>query len=68
MRLSAELLAVWFENVSHPNQLGIGPRAHLVHRRSAMTFDRDFADPEIAGHLFVHFAGCDVQHHFLFAR
>jgi hypothetical protein len=33
-----------------------------------MSFNGDLADPEIAGHLLVHFAGCDVQHHFLFAR
>ena len=68
MQLLAESPTLWFENVGHPNQFGIGSRAHLVHRRSAMNFDGDFADPEIARHLFVHFAGCDVQHHFLFAR
>ena len=32
-----------------------------------MKFDGDFADPEIAGDLLVHFAGSDQQHHFLFA-
>ena len=67
MRLSAEFPTVWFENVGHPNQLGIGSRAHLVHCRSAMNFDGDFADPEIAGDLLIHFAGRDVQHRLLLA-
>ena len=33
-----------------------------------MDFYGDFADAEIAGHLLVHFSGCDVKHYFLFAR
>ena len=68
MQLSAEPPTVWFESVSHPNQFGIGSRPHLVHGGAAVNFDGDFADPKIAGHLLVHFAGCHVQHYFLFAR
>jgi uncharacterized protein (DUF1330 family) len=68
IRLLAEFPTVWFESVGHPNQLGIGSRAHFVHGRTSMNFDRDFADPKVAGHLLVHFAGSNEQHHLLFAR
>lgn len=39
MQLSAKFPKVWFENVGHPNEFGVGPRAHLVHGRTAMNFD-----------------------------
>ena len=68
IRLSAEFSEDWLESIGHPNQLGIGSRAHFVHGRTSMNFDGNFADPEVAGDLLVHLAGRDEQHHFLLAR
>ena len=67
MPLSARFPMVGLESVGHSYQLGIGSRAHFVHGRATMNFDGDFADPKITGHLLVHLAGRDEQHHFLFA-
>jgi hypothetical protein len=57
--LPAKLPTAWLEGVGHPDEFGVGSRAHFVHGRTSMNFDRDFADPKVAGDLLIHFSGRD---------